>query len=450
MLILSSELDVIIMNKSLNLFSLMLAALSLFTLNAQEKLNQDTFPDGSVIGEWYGDKIVPELPASQYLITNFGAVGDGVTLNTSVIQTAIDRASAEGGGVVVVPQGSFLTGALFFKPGTHLYLMENAVLKGSDNILDFPKLPSRMEGQNLDYFAAVVNANGVNGFTISGKGTLDGNGLKYWKAFWQRRKENSQCTNLEVSRPRLVFIQNSNDVHIDGVKLINSGFWTTHLYKCERVKLTNLHIFSPYEPVKAPSTDAIDVDVCSQVLIDGCFMSVNDDAIALKGGKGTFADKDPNNGINQNILIQNCKFVKSHGALTCGSEAIHNKNILFRNSTVDGTDRVLWLKNRPDTPQLYEYITVRNISGNATRFLFAKPWKQFYNLENGAKQPLSESRHVRMEDIHIKCNVLCEIDVTEADILTDFTFKNIVAETKKAQIDKSMFNGVIIDKVLVK
>lgn len=435
------------MKLNLRFFALVFALIATIGMSAKESV--DCFPDGTVIDEWFNSKALPQAPAANYLITSFGAVPDGLTLNTISIQNAIDQAALNGGGVVVIPKGQFLTGALFFKPGTHLHLMEEAVLKGSDNIDNFPILPSRMEGQNLDYFPAVVNAYGVDGFTISGKGTIDGNGLKYWKAFWQRRKENPQCTNLEVSRPRLVFIQNSNDVHIDGVKLINSGFWTTHLYKCNRVKLTNLHIFSPYEPVKAPSTDAIDVDVCKQVLIDGCYMSVNDDAIALKGGKGTFATQDPNNGSNENIIIQNCQFVKSHGALTCGSESIHNRNILFRNSTVDGTDRVLWLKNRPDTPQLYEYITLQNISGNATRMLFAKPWKQFYNLQ-GEKQPLSESRHIKLENITIKCNVLFDIDVTEADVLTDFTFRNIVAETKKGQLDKSKFNGIVVENLVIK
>ncbi len=98
-------------------------------------------------------------------------------------------------------------------------------------------MPSRMEGQNLDYFPALVNAYGVNGFTISGNGTIDGNGLKYWESFWQRRKENPNCTNLEVSRPRLLFIWNCNNVQIQDVKLHNAGFWTSHYYKCNNVKI---------------------------------------------------------------------------------------------------------------------------------------------------------------------------------------------------------------------
>lgn len=93
-------------------------------------------------------------------------------------------------------------------------------------------------------------------------------------------------------------------------------------------------------------------------------MSVNDDAIALKGGKGPKADVDPNNGENRNIIIEDNTFGFCHSALTCGSESIHNYNIIFRNSTVKDASRLLHLKMRPDTPQHYEYITLDNIKGN--------------------------------------------------------------------------------------
>ena len=93
--------------------------------------------------------------------------------------------------------------------------------------------------------------------------------------------------------PRLVHISHSNNVQLSGVRLINSPFWTTHLYKCNHIKLLNLYIFSPEKPVKAPSTDAIDIDVCSNVLVKNCYMSVNDDAIALKGGKGPLGRPRP-------------------------------------------------------------------------------------------------------------------------------------------------------------
>lgn len=146
----------------------------------------------------------------QFSLTDFGVKNDSSLLQTQQIQGVIDQAAKNGGGVIIIPKGTFLSGALFFKPKTHLYLAEGAVLKGSDDISNYPLLPSRMEGQNLDYFAALVNAYGVDGFTISGHGTINGNGLKFWEAFWQRRKEDPNCTNLEVSRPRLIISFNES------------------------------------------------------------------------------------------------------------------------------------------------------------------------------------------------------------------------------------------------
>ncbi|MGD9929964.1 MAG: glycoside hydrolase family 28 protein [Mangrovibacterium sp.] len=425
--------------------------LQLFSCKPAQKAVVEYFPDGTEIPAWFSDtaKINPDTLGIQAVITEFGAVGDGLTLNTEVIQQTIDQVAEQGGGVIIVPEGRFLTGALFFKPGTHLHVREGGVLLGSDDVANFPFGPSRMEGRSIDYFPAVVNAYGVDGFTITGKGTIDGNGLKYWEAFWQRRAENPQCTNLEVSRPRLVFIQNSNNVQLQDVSLHNSGFWTTHLYRCNQVKLLDLHIFSPAAPVKAPSTDAIDIDVCTDVLVNGCYMEVNDDAIALKGGKGPWADTDPTNGPNKNIIIQNCEFGFCHSAVTCGSEAIHNRNIILRNSTVNGPSRVLWLKNRPDTPQLYEYILVENVTGKAQRLLFAKPWRQFFDLQGRETPPISMSDQVTFRNIDLTCNIFADIDVSEYDLLKNFTFENVTITAKNGELKKDLFDGLNLKKVVV-
>jgi len=415
------------------------------------KKTAECFPDGTEIPAWFADTAKVNLKelGNQLVVTDFGAIGDGQTLNTRAIQKTIEDAAIRGGGVVIIPKGVFLTGALFFKPDTHLHVEEGAVLLGSDDIANFPVMPSRMEGRSIDYFPAVINAYGVNGFTITGRGVIDGNGLKYWKAFWQRRAENPECTNLEVSRPRLVFIQNSNNIQIQDVSLKNSGFWTTHLYRCNNVKALDLHIFSPVKPVKAPSTDAIDIDVCTNVLINGCYMEVNDDAVALKGGKGPSADTDPTNGPNMNIIIQNCSFGFCHSAVTCGSEAIHNRNIIVRHCTVDGPSRVLWLKNRPDTPQLYEYIRVENISGKADRLIFAKPWRQFFDLQGRETPPLSVSDHVTFKNIELTCKIFADIDVSEYDKLKNFSFENLKITADNGELNQSLIEGISLKNVIV-
>ena len=178
-------------------------------------------------------------------------------------------------------------------------------------------------------------------------------------------------------------------------------------------------------------------------------MAVNDDAIALKGGKGPWADKDASNGGNENIIIENCDFGFCHGALTSGSEAIHNKNIIVRNCTVDNAIRLLWLKMRPDTPQKYEYITVENITGYAKSMIYVKPWTQFFDLKGRKDAPVSYCDHITLRNINLKCDVFYDMNVTERDKLSNFTFENLKVETQKDAIDKSIIKGLILKNVVI-
>lgn len=415
------------------------------------KNRKDVFPDGTPVPAWFSDtaKLKPEASGKLFVVTDFGVLADSTIVQTSALQNVIDKAAAQGGGVIVIPKGTFLSGALFFKPKTKLHLMADAVLKGSDDIADYPKIPSRMEGQNLDYFAALVNACGVNGFSVSGSGTIDGNGARYWDAFWQRRKENPKCTNLEVSRPRLLFIWNCSDVQVQDVTLRNSGFWTSHYYQCRNVKVLNVTITSPHEVQRAPSTDAIDLDVCTNVLIKGCYLSVNDDAIALKGGKGPWADKEPGNGGNANIIIEDCTFGFCHAALTLGSEAIHNRNVLMRRCKIDNAKRVLWLKMRPDTPQEYEFVTVQDIEGNAYSLIYVKPWTQFFDLKGRKDVPLSVSKNITLKNIKLTCDVFFDVKPGEHDRLSGFHFENLDIEAKNAAFDKTVVRGFTVKNVKV-
>lgn len=434
-----------------NIFKILICIIGFSQTSFSQNYSNDTFPDGSEITNWFKDysKIQLKDLGKKYTITDFGVGKDSTKIQTIAIQKVIDKAAANGGGVIIIPKGVFLSGALFFKPNTSLYVAEGGVLKGSDNIADFPIMPSRMEGQNLDYFPALVNAYGVDHFSISGKGTINGNGKKYWEAFWERRKENPKCTNLEVSRPRLVFVWNSNHVQLQDVKLINSGFWTNHFYKCNNVKLLDLYIFSPHIELKAPSTDAIDIDICTNFLVKGCYMSVNDDAIALKGGKGPYADQDQNNGPNANIIIEDCTFGFCHSALTNGSESIHNKNVIMRNCKIDGASRLLWLKMRPDTPQRYEYIRVEDIKGEAKTCLAVFAWKQFFDLKGRPDVPLSYGDHITLKNIDLKCETFYGVENDPNVRLSHFTFENLNIEAVKTNIDKSLINGVSFNKVYV-
>ncbi len=413
---------------------------------------KDTFPDGTPIPDWFNQNKIVNIKTlgKTYRITDYGVINDSSIIQTEKIQAVIDKASQSGGGVIVIPKGIFLSGSLFFKPKTHLHLENGATLKGSDDISNFPVIDTRIEGQSIKYFAALVNADNLDGFTISGEGTINGNGLRYWKSFWLRREVNPKCTNIEELRPRLIYISNSKNVQLSGVKLINSPFWTTHLYKCENVKLLNLYIYSPKEPVKAPSTDAVDIDVCTNVHIKNCYLSVNDDAVALKGGKGPQANKAKENGANKNIIIEDCTYGFCHAVLTCGSESIHNRNIILRRCTVNNAKRLLWLKMRPDTPQNYEYVLVEDIKGDASSFLYIKPWTQFFDLKGEKEIPLSYSSNITIRNVSMVCDTFFDVQQSDQYHLSDFKFENLIIQANKNHsIYKNYINNFVLRDVNV-
>ena len=396
--------------------------------------------------------IVLTATSQDYVITNFGVRPDSTKLRKQAIQNVIDKANDNGGGTIVIPKGVYLTGALFFKPKTRLRLMEGAVLKGSDDISNYPLIPSRMEGQSLLYYAALINAYYVDSFNITGPGTINGNGLKFWKEFWNHRDSMSRAgkssTNLEVHRPRLLFIWGCNNVTIQNVSLHNSGFWTTHLYQCNNVLIDGCDIRSPFRPVPAPSTDGVDIDVCKKVIVRNCYISVNDDAVCIKGGKGPDAHKQPQNGIVEDVLVENCTFGDSHGTLTLGSECIHANNITIRNCKMENNAPILRLKMRPDTYQLYENVTVENITGSCGTVIEMLPWKQFFNMAGSAEKPFATVRNINILNVNVKCKSFGVMEGNSSDIVSSVVFKNITATSENPAL-KTKYQGVKVEKVTV-
>ncbi len=419
-----------------------------------KKKKVELFPDGTPIPAWFSDttRVNVDQLGQKYVITEHGVRNDSTVIQTEQIQAVIDKAAAAGGGVIVIPKGTFLSGSIFFRQGTHLYLEDGARLKGSDRIRNFRLQTTRMEGQTLKYFSALVNADGLDGFTIAGRGTIDGNGWNYWEEFWIRRQYNRQCTNLEAMRPRLVYISNCKNVTVQDVRLINSPFWTNHIYKTENLRYLGCYIYAPTRGVTpvdpkrgAPSSDAIDLDVCKNVLIHGCYMSVCDDAVVLKGGKGTWADKDTTNGPCSNIIIEDCTYGRVHGCLTLGSESLHDRNVILRRCTVTDANRVLWLKMRPDTPQHYEYVTVEDITGDCNSFLVVRPWTQFFKPEKRDDMPLSTCNNITLRNIKVESKNFFDVGKSDKYRLTDFTFENCDVKD-----EKNAFNPALIENCTVK
>lgn len=389
--------------------------------------------------------------ARDFVITEFGAVAGGAQLNTAAIQATIDAAATAGGGRVIVPAGVFLSGAVFLKQGVALHLAEDAVLKGSENIEDYPKRRTRIEGHFPEWRVALVNASEMTGLRITGAGKLDGSGPIFWRAFWQRRKENPKCTNLEVERPRLVFIDRCTDVHVEGIRLEDSGFWNLHLYRCRDVVIDGLRITIPSSTpdLAAPSTDGIDVDSSQNVTIRRCFISTHDDNIALKGSKGPLADQDQDSPPVENILVEDTTVGSGNGLITCGSEATLVRNVTVRNCRMIARATMLTLKLRPDTPQHYENILIDGVelAGEGRLFNMA-PWMQFFDLK-GHPAPTRRVNNITVRNIRGSYRTLGSLRGNPGDTLENFTLENINVTLQDEKFTLGDVKNLVIKNVIV-
>jgi alpha-L-rhamnosidase len=299
---------------------------------------------------------------------------------------------------------------------------------------------------------ALVNAQQLERVRIGGKGAIDGNGVTFWEAFWARRKLNPKCTNLEVERPRLLFIDRCRDVRVEGLALRDSGFWNLHLYRCHEVVVEGLRITIPSAAVKhirGPSTDGIDVDSSQNVTVRGCYISTNDDNIALKGSKGPLADRDADSPPVENILIEHCEMGDGNGLVTCGSEATTVRNVTVRHCTLSGRATMLTLKLRPDTPQHYENITLEEITlAGDGRLVNVAPWTQFFDLK-GQPPPSRQVNNVTIRNITGTYDSFGTLRGNPGDVLKDITFENVTVTLRDERLQLGPTENLVVKNVNV-
>ncbi len=227
--------------------------------------------------------------AATFSAGNYGAKADGTTMNTVAIQKTID-AAAETGGVVTLPAGTYLTGSIFVKSGVTLKLDKGVTLLGSQDIKDYPMMPTRIAGIEMTWPAALVNVYKQDHAEITGEGTIDGDGKVFWDSYWTLRKVYEPkglrwASDYDARRPRLVQVFDSHDVKVGGGLLLRrSGFWTLHLCYSDKVTVDGLTIRNN-EGGRGPSTDGIDIDSSTHILVQHADIAVNDDALCLKAGR---------------------------------------------------------------------------------------------------------------------------------------------------------------------
>ena len=384
-------------------------------------------------------------------IADFNATGDGRTVSTTAIQQTIDHVAKAGGGTVVIPEGVYTTGALFFKPGVNLHLEKDAVLRGSTFIEDYPRTMTRIEGHFEEWRPALINFNKADGLRITGKGMLEGSGQAFWQLFWKRLATDSKTKNLDVERPRLMFIDTCTNVVISGITLKDSGFWNMHLYRCREVLVENVTITAP---IGAPSTDGIDIDSCQNVTVRGCSISVDDDCIAIKGSKGVFALDDKDSPPVEHIRISNCTFLLGHGVVTLGSEATIVRDVVVENCRVVSAspariNSVIRLKCRPDTPQTYEDIHFKNIVLEGYgQLLSIDPWTQYFDLKV-QPPPSSIVRNITATNITGSYDSFGSIKGHSRVKVSDITLENINLTLTNERLRLGEVENLVIKNVIV-
>jgi polygalacturonase len=350
----------------------------------------------------------PAKRTKRFLITDFGAVADGKTVNTKAIQAAIDKCAAnKKGGIVVVPKGTFLSGAIFLKQGVNLLVEKDGVLKGTTNPDDYPQIQTRWEGTEEMYTASFINAEGVTGLTISGEGTIDGSGEEWVQNNPYRRPPApapgatstaavaapivtpppapaaappaavapplarpaapGPGTAPRRGRPRLIGIQNSKDVLISGLNLHNQAVWCLFVLYSQNVEIDGLKITAEHN---IPSSDGIDIDSSKHVHITNVFIDDDDDCISIKSGKD--ADGLRVNRPAEDILIENSHFAYGQGGVAMGSETSGGiRNVTVQNCVMDsGNWAPIRFKSQPSRGGVVENITYKNITLHGTREAF--------------------------------------------------------------------------------
>ena len=335
--------------------------------------------------EWtklVGAKTMPTAKAV-FPAAKYGAVADGKTLSTAAIQKAID-AAAKKGGVVTLAPGQYLTGSLFLKKGVTLQLDKGVTLLGSQELKDYPEIDTRVAGIEMKWPAALINILNQDNVAITGEGTVDGQGKVFWDKYWAARKDYDPkglrwIVDYDVKRPRALLIANASNVTVRNITLQRSGFWTVHVLYSKNVTVEGIVIRNNLGG-HGPSTDGIDIDSSSYVLVQKCDIDCNDDNFCLKAGRD--ADGLRVGRPCEYVLIQDCVAGAGDGLFTCGSETSGGiRHIIARRLKAKGTKVGIRVKSALTRGGTVEDVVVDDIEmdGVGTAILFTMNWNPAYS-----------------------------------------------------------------------
>lgn len=328
----------------------------MYQLQSETLVKGDVFMRCNTIAALIAAIFVCVLPASAaqtspkkiFDVRQSGAKGDGTALDTAAIQSALDQCEKAGGGIVRLTAGTYLSKPIYLTSNTELNLEEGAVLKATDEPADFadPDKPGKV--------VAFINGKKLENVSITGKGTIDGSGQRWWPAAMEAKNAKKKET---LARPHMIIIERTENLLIEGVTLTNSPKFHLIPKDCQNIVIDGVTFLSPDE---SPNTDAIDPSTSRNVVIKNCQIDVGDDNVAVKSGRKN--PDFPDEPGCQDITVSDCKFLHGHG-MSIGSETAGGvKNLTAERITFENTDNGARIKSYQGRGGLVENITFSDMT----------------------------------------------------------------------------------------
>ncbi|HEY9335902.1 MAG TPA: glycoside hydrolase family 28 protein [Kribbella sp.] len=373
----------------------------------------DPGPGWGYVSEILRNTRPPRFAARDFSITTFGAIPDGTTLATDAIAKAVDACHRAGGGRVVVPAGTFLTGAIHLKSNVNLHVSAGATLLfSSDPTQYLPVVLTRFEGQECMNYSPFIYARDCENIAVTGSGTLDGGAT--WDNWWSwvtpsgpdaQTLQHLAADGVPVEdrvfgdghhlRAAFIETQSCRNVLIEGLTILRSPFWEIHPVLSRNVTVRGLTIDS-----RGPNNDGVNPESSQYVHIQDCTLNCGDDCIAIKSGKG--ADGLRINVPSENILIENCTLNIRYGAITIGSEMTGGvRNVFVRNCTIGSPNLYfgLYIKTNSVRGGFAENIYLRDLDiSNLTKEVVSC---NFYRSEGDVGPLTPRVRNVELRNVNV-------------------------------------------------
>jgi len=382
--------------------------------------------------------------ATDYDITTHGAVADGKTVNTEAIQAAVDACAAAGGGRVVVPAGTFVSGSIHLKSNIEFHLAAGALLQGSADLADFGLLDLEGHGYRSREWchAALLNTCGCENVAITGTGTIDGCGSVWWES--KNSMDESVAavrkdTPQKGWRPPILFFFDSRRIKVRDVKLQNSPMYGILPVCCLDIVIDGVCIESPWMPYN--NCDGIDIMSCKDVRISNCHVDTGDDGICLKTLPGWYLFYGPNEkgewgqdlGKPQiacdNVLIENCVVRRAHSGVAIWAEVSGGmSNVVVNNCVFDGTRTGIQIARWHEPGGhvrncSFTNIVMRRVGTGIVVSTQQAPW------EAPSEGPEPEFHNIRIAHVTgTQLNVACKLHGTESRPVHDIDLTDIRME----------------------